>query len=356
MNTIEQLEVSGSHREVGRYIGIHFAGVIHRLFDKYDLLQKQILPFLKSSTGQCFFQSYLELHRKQFPQYIAELEGMADGSGRPFEEIFAVNLRGEFAGMIAATHPAESAAYTDVQGCTDCLVLTPDVALIGHNEDGSPAGSGNMYVVRVAVDDCPTFTALCYPGFLPGNASGFNECGILHSINHVAPRPVKVGVARHFIARSLFEAHSLEEAVRRVTISGRAAGFNYSIGSLSERRIVSVEVSPERHHVHEVQGYYSHTNHYFNLNNQKQEISPSSRKRLKRCQTLCRATFPTNSGDVLDLLSDQTDRDYPIYRNATFPDTDATLCSALYDLDRCELRIYWGNPVREPEKCMQIAM
>ena len=120
-----------------------------------------------------------------------------------------------------------------------------------------------MYVVRVAVDDCPTFTALSYPGFLPGNAFGFNEFGILHSINHVAPRPVKAGVARHFIARSLLEARSLEDAVRRVAIHDRAAGFNYNIGSCAERRIISAEVSPERHHVHEVQGYYTHTNHYF---------------------------------------------------------------------------------------------
>ena len=356
MNTIEQLNVSGSHREVGRYIGLHFAAAIHHLFDNYDFLQKQLLPFLKSSTGQCFFQSYLELHRKQFPQYISELEGMADGSGRLFEEIFAVNLRGEFAGLIAAAHPTENAADADVQGCTDCLVLTPDSALIGHNEDGSPAGYGNMYVVRVAVDDCPTFTALCYPGFLAGNASGFNEFGILHSINHVAPRPVKVGVGRHFIARSLLEARSLAEALRRVTLPDRAAGFNYNIGSLAERRIVSVEVSPERHHVHEVQGYYLHTNHYFNLNNQKQEISPSSRKRLERCQALCRATFPANSSQVLALLSDHTDRDYPIYRDATLPDEDATLGSVLYDLGRRELRIFWSNPVREPEKSLQITL
>ena len=356
MNTIEQLEVSGSHREVGRSIGLHFGGAIHRLFDSYDFLQEQLLPFLNSSTGQSLFQSYLELHRTHFPQYIAELEGMADGSGRPFEEIFAVNLRGEFAGLIAPDPQIDGRSGAGVQGCTDCLLLTPDAALIGHNEDGPPAGSGNMFVARVAVDGCPTFTALCYPGFLPGNASGFNEFGILHSINHVAPRPVKAGVARHFIARSLLEARSLAEALRRVTIPDRAAGFNYNIGSLAERRIVSVEVSPDRHHVHEVQGYYSHTNHYFNLNNQKQEISPSSRKRLERCQTLCRATFPTNSGDVLALLSDQTDRDYPIFRDATLPDEDATLGSALYDMDRRELRIYWDHPVKEPDKCMQYAM
>jgi hypothetical protein len=213
-----------------------------------------------------------------------------------------------------------------------------------------------MFVVRVAVDDLPTFHALCYPGFLPGNAFGFNESGILHSINQVAPRQVKVGVARHFIARSLFEARSLEEAVRRVTIPGRAAGFNYNIGSLSERRIVSVEVSPERHHVHDVQSYYTHTNHYFELNDQKQNITLSSRKRLERSMNLCRVKFPTNSGHVLALLSDQTDRDYPIYRDARPPDSDATLCSALFDLDNRQLRIYRDNPLKEPEKCIQIAM
>lgn len=356
MNTIEQLMVNGSHREVGRNIGHHFAGAIHCFFDNYIFLQKQLLPFLNSSAGQRLFQSYLKLHQTHFPQYIAELEGMADGSGRPFEDIFAVNLRGEFAGLIASKQQTKNSTDASVQGCTDCLVLIPGAALIGHNEDGSPAGYGNMFVVHANIDDRPTFSALCYPGFLPGNALGFNEYGILHSINNVAPRPVKVGLARHFIARSLLEASSLEDALGRVAIPDRAAGFNYNIGSHTERRIISVEVSPERHHVHEVQGYYTHTNHYFELNDQKQHITLSSRKRLERSMTLCRATSPANSGHVLALLGDQTDRDYPIYRDARPPDRDATLCSALFDLDNPQLRIYWDNPHREPEKFIQIAM
>ena len=356
MNTIEQLEVSGSHWEVGRNIGQHFAGAIHRLFDNYGFLQELLLPFLKKPTGQGLFQSYLKLHRKCFPQYISELEGMAEGAERPFEEIFAVNLRGEFAGLIVPEQQTKRAANSGGQGCTDCLVLIPEAALIGHNEDGPPAGSGNMFVVRVTVDGYPTFNALCYPGFLAGNAFGFNEFGILHSINNVAPRPVKAGVARHFIARSLLEARSLEEAVWRVSIPGRAAGFNYNIGSLAERRIVSVEVAPGRHHVREVQGFYTHTNHYFELNDQEQEITLSSRKRLERCLTVCRAKPPTHAGHVVALLGDQTDRQFPIYRDATLPDEDATLCSALYDLDRRVLRIYWDHPVKEPEKSMKLAL
>ena len=354
MNTIEQFEVGGSHLEVGRGIGLRFTDAIHRLFDNYVFLQEQLLPFLKKPAGQSFYKSCLHLHQTHFPQYIAELEGMADGSERPFEEIFAVNLRGEFAGLIALAHPTGGAADADVQGCTDCLVLTPDAALIGHNEDGSPAGYGNMYVVRVTVDNCPTFSALCYPGFLPGNAFGFNESGIIHSVNHVAPLPIRVGLSRHFLARALLDARTLEDAVRVITMSDRASGFNYNIGSLSKRQLVSVEVSPEQHHIHNIHEFYSHTNHYLQLNDQKQAITQSSRKRLERCRTLCSSTPPKDVGHVLALLSNQTDREFPIYRDATFPDSDATLCSALFDLDHRELKIYWGNPVKEPEKFMKL--
>jgi hypothetical protein len=96
--------------------------------------------------------------------------------------------------------------------------------------------------------------------------------------------------------------------------------------------------------------------HYFELNDQEQEITQSSRRRLERALTICRSTSPANSGHVLALLGDQTDRDYPIYRDAKPPDDNATLCSGLYDLDRRELRIYWDHPIKEPEKYVQFAL
>ncbi len=353
MNTIEQFEAGGSHREVGLAIGSHFADAIHRFFDSYERLQRQLLPFYRTSTGKNYYQSFLALHRSRFPAYLSELEGIAAGAKRPFEEVFLVNLRGEFSGLMP---PDSRTADTPVQGCTDCLVLTAESALIGHNEDGSSASRGRLYVVTVNLDDGPAFSALSYPGFLPGNAFGFNQAGILHTVNHVAPRPIKIGVSRHFLARTLLDARSLDEAIGNVTGSDRASGFNYNIGSLTERRLVSVEVAPQHHHVREVQGYYTHTNHYFELNEQKQEISQSSQKRLARSLALGRETPPGKAGQVLALLSDQSDRDYPIYRDAALPDADATLCSALYDLDRRELRIYYDHPVKEPDKFVKLSL
>jgi hypothetical protein len=356
MKAIEEFEAGGSHYDVGLAIGSHFADAIHQFFDHYTLLQQHLLPFYNTSTGKNYYQSYLTLHRSRFPGYLSELDGIATGAGRPFEEIFLANLRGEFSGLVPPGHPTDDTSPAAGRGCTDCLVFSADAALIGHNEDGSPASMGRMFVVKVSVEDQPAFSALCYPGFLPGNAFGFNAAGVMHSVNHVAPRPVEIGLSRHFLARSLLDARSLEEAVRNVTVAGRASGFNYNIGSLTERRVVSVEVAPQLHHVREVQGYYVHTNHYVELNEQKQEISTSSRIRLDRARALCREQPPANAGHVLALLGNQTDRDYPVYRDGRLPDTDATLCSALFDLDKRDLRIYWDDPVLKPENFVELSL
>ncbi|HIC88644.1 MAG TPA: hypothetical protein EYP04_04495 [Anaerolineae bacterium] len=334
-------------REVGLAIGARFAEQIHQLLDHYDFFQQEMLPYHRTPEGQRTYQALLDLHRACYPDYIVELEGIAEGAGRPFEELFLVNVRGEYAGYI---HDSR------LRGCFDLVAVTEDVALVGHNEDGTPAALNNMYVVHAQIEGMPAFTALSYPGFLCGNAFGFNSEGILFSIDNVRPRNVHVGVGRHFMARSLFETHSLEDAIAQVTVPGRAAGFSYTIGSLSERRVVNVEVAPDKHHVREIRGYYAHTNHYLNLTDVEQVIGASSRARLERANELLRAGWRPSQRAVLAILGDQADKQYPIYRTATPPDKGMTLCTALFDLDRRSLRIYTGHPVLAAEQFLEFAL
>ena len=61
--------------EVGRNIGHHFTGAIHRFFDNYIFLQEQLLPFLNSSTGQSIFQSYLKMNSAFYTLLIMLLRG-----------------------------------------------------------------------------------------------------------------------------------------------------------------------------------------------------------------------------------------------------------------------------------------
>jgi predicted choloylglycine hydrolase len=348
---IEQFEASGSHHEVGLAIGRRFAEQIHCSLDAYHFLQERMLPYHHTPEGQARYRRLLELHQLRYPDYLAELEGIAQGSRRPFEDLFLTNLRGEYGTFLRGA---------EVQGCSDCALLTDDVALIGHNEDGSPAFQGNLYTVHAKVEGKLAFTALSYPGFLCGNAFGFNAAGICFSVDHVQPRNGQVGVARHFIARSLLEARSLDDAIERATVPGRASGFSYTIGSVPERRIVIVEVAPEHHHIRGIRGAYFHTNHYRELA-VDQTISPSSRARVERAGVMMGehrlpGLLDQGTAWVLAILGDQTDEQYTIYRAGTTPDQSATLCTALFDLDARQLRIYTGHPTQAPSEFIALAM
>ncbi len=347
VSPIEQFEATGSHFEVGFAIGKRFAEQIHRLFDNYRFLRQQVLPYHRTPEGQARYQELLDLNRARYPDYFAELEGLAQGAGRPFEELFLTNMRGEYREHLHQLH---------ARGCSDCAVVTDDVALIGHNEDGVPEFRGNLYVVQAKVEGKPAFTALSYPGFLCGNAFGFNAEGVCFSVDDVRPRDARVGVGRHFIARSLLEAHSLDDAIERVTVPGRALGFSYTIGSVRERRVVHVEVSPGTYRVHEIRACYFHANHYQELADVDQVIEPSSRARVERAHVLLQESPPLDDAGALAVLGDQANERYPIYRTATPPDELATLCTALFDLEGCRLRIYTDHPVLAPKEFIEFAM
>jgi hypothetical protein len=275
---------------------------------------------------------------------VSELEGLAQGARRPFEELLLVNLRGEY-----REHLRDLG-----RGCFDCALVTDDTALIGHNEDGSPAFRGSLYLVQAEVEGKTGFTALSYPGFLCGNAFGFNREGICISVDNVRPRGARLGVGRHFIARSLLEAASLDDAIKRMTVAGRASGFGHTIGSIHERRVVYVEVAPEVHHVREIQGCYVHATHYLELTDVDQIIDPSSRARVERANAILESNPPLDAAGVLSLLGDETNEEYPIYRTATPPDKNATLHTVLFDLDARRLRIYTGHPLQDPAEFIEL--
>jgi hypothetical protein len=261
---------------------------------------------------------------------------MAQGAGIPFRQVFLMNMRGEYRVF---------SQISDPEGCSDCSLLTEEVAVFGHNEDGSPELLKGSYLVHASIPGKPAFVAFSYPGFLCGNAFGFNGEGICFSVDDVLPNGVRTGYGRHFLARSLFEARSIQDAIERVTISGRASGFSYTIGSVSERRIVQVEVSPRRHYVREIEGFNFHANHYLDLD-VDQAAHPSSRARVDRSEILRQAVSRWESSDILRILGDEEDPNYPIYRQAKSPDRSVTHCSALFDLDGRILRIFLGNPAR----------
>ncbi|MCP4357015.1 MAG: hypothetical protein GY796_03230 [Chloroflexi bacterium] len=345
---MEQIKLFGSHDEIGLAIGERFACQIHSFLDAYPFMQK-LLAYHQTAGGKKRYRQYLNINRQRYPDYVIELEGIARGAGRPFHHLFLVNMRGEYRDYLREHH---------LYGCSDLAVLTANNALIGHNEDGDIALADTAYLVQAQVPGQPAFTAFSYPGFLCGNAFGFNSAGICFSVDNVRPRHIEIGIGRHFIARSLLAATSLEDAVARATAPGRAGGFSYTIGSANERRIVVVETAPgNRHHVREVEGIYYHANHYLDveMDEAEQHIGKSSRERVKRASELMQSKDDLDKGDVLAILNDCENEAFPICRTAVGEDSLATVCTAVFDFDRHQCHINPG-PVGKKARPVTLAI
>jgi hypothetical protein len=330
---LTSLTCAGSPSEIGRVIGKAFKAEIVGTLDGHEGLNTRFMPYSRTPAGKTRYRDLVALHRNRFAAFFSELEGMAEGAEVPFEKLFVINLRGEY---------QRYAIEDDEPGCSTCSLLLPSAAAFGHNEDGLALYRGQTYLVRVHPQDKPAFTAFCYPGFLPGNAFGFNAAGICFAANNVQPSRVRNGIGRHFIARSLLECRSLAEAVAAVQPPDRAYGFNYTIGSLTERRIVNVEVAPDEVAVTEIRGAYFHANHLVELSTVNQEIGESSRRRYERGRWFIHTDRVRGTKDILRVLRDG-DGDLPILRDGNPPDPFVTLVTALFDLDDRKLVIYDGK-------------
>lgn len=338
---VEQFHVSGSHFEVGLAIGRQFSVQIRQLFSTYVFFRRELLPYHQTEAGQARYRQFLEINQARYPEYVAELRGMAQGASLPFDQLFLLNLRGEYRDYFYRQHTG---------GCSDCCILTEHAALIGHNEDGDPEFKDNLYLVHAQVDDKPAFTALTYPGFLCGNALGFNDHGICFTVNNVCPLNNRPGVGRHFVARSLLEATSLDDAIQRTTVPDQASGFNYNIGACAARQIVNVETAPGASATRQIRGGFFHANHYQALPQVEQFVEPSSQTRLATWNTNWRDDPPAGAANILAILGNHSHKDLPIYRTGAAPDTLATFFTALFDLDHRSLRIYTAHPTRFPDQ------
>ena len=318
---LKHITFEGSHKELGLEIGKRFSKEINESLSNYDALIEKFLPKYNTKKGKNLYKQHLKFNNDRFPGFIDELKGMSEGSGRSFQEIFMCNIRSEFS-------------------CSNSILLDENYALIGHNEDGSIVFK-NSFLVTAKIDGGARWTAYTYPGFLCGNAFAFNEYGLAFAVNNVSPKTKRIGAGRHFIARSLLESKSIDEAVKKCLIDGRASGFACAIGSTKERRIVVVELGPDSHHLREVDGPYFHANHYLDMN-LKQRISKSSEKRV----LAAKKHNVRDKRSLLESLSDTSDVEYPIYQTGKI----STLCTALFDLDKKELAIYHSNPKNKPTK------
>ena len=137
VNKLDTLEVSGTPEDIGFAIGQTDA----------DSIQHQILSLAefrgteRTWQSSSYLQELLTAARYVFPEYVLELEGMANGAQFEFELLLIWNYRGDL--PLSDVAIPESAKHSP-EGCTTLLypAAKSSVAVSAHNEDGQPELNG----------------------------------------------------------------------------------------------------------------------------------------------------------------------------------------------------------------------
>ncbi|KAJ0183947.1 hypothetical protein K1T71_000370 [Dendrolimus kikuchii] len=351
--------VRGSHYEVGYDVGRSMGSLIQDLLSKFDVL-KDLEKEYKTEAGQKAYDKTLANMKKRFPYYLKEMQGVADGASVPFYQLFLLQMD-DIMGNINDNHVPRN----DTGGCSSIAINNHVHTILGHTEDAFADTLNHFYIMSAHIIPTPEdrehgateerFASLCYAGHLPGYTMGYNENGLVFSINTLSPLNLKPGkTPRTFITRKLLSAQNYNEAEKIILDEGLGIGNGFSVNMIwsdnwGRRQLFNVEVSPnltaDRSTV-TVQKYdkdplvhcniYQHTN----VTEVTGMIVDSSKARLKAIHA---HPPPKNRRDIASIISDTTGEEYPVFsqeENAVIK----TIAAGIFDLDKRTWSIYIEKP------------
>ena len=339
------IEVSGTHREMGRQIGeARREQVQHSVVNARTLIDLSYNSLELTWDGALIqARKYLPFAEERYPQYVEEWRGIAEGANVLFDEIVTLNV------MEAVTTDA-----LHLTRCTSFSVNEERTAdghvLAAHNEDWIPEDENDVYVVLAKPKKEPPFLSMTYGGLLPN--VGFNAYGIAQLIDFVYPSDSRIGIPRLVVARAVLASKRLSGAIGRTLVPHRAAGYNHLLTHESGE-LYSVEVSARQFDIlHGTDGYMVHTNHYLSQSMKDIEDEPeeliSSRVRYFRANRLLRQNSKHTIKTMQGIQRDHVNLPNSICNHNIAGidplDREKTINALVIDLTAREMHIAWGNP------------
>jgi isopenicillin-N N-acyltransferase like protein len=193
------------------------------------------------------------------PQIVPELRGIAEGAGRRFEEIVALNSRGE----LTRGNPFEP--QDDDEGCTSFAVL-PQANALGHtwagqNWDLWDGVAETLVVLRIAQPGKPTI--ICHVEAGQVGRHGANSAGIALNANGLgAGFGGGPGVPGALVRRKVLESWDFHDALKAVFDARQSLSSNLLL-THRDGFAIDVETTPGRHGwMYPTDGLLVHGNHF----------------------------------------------------------------------------------------------
>jgi isopenicillin-N N-acyltransferase like protein len=237
---IPVIELSGSPRERGRMHGESLRDLVYEAVEswKYYLRQTASLPVEKIIESLVEKAGFLKAVRKWTPGLLEEVEGIAEGSNMPFNEIFALQLMDE--GGWYARHLERP----DGEHCTTlgCGRRDEKPAILAQNLDWVNIFTRLDVIFRIKNKESGIeVLAPSVPGVIA--TCGLNNRGIGICTNSLWNflNSSAEGLPVNFIVRRVLELTSLDEAAAFLKGIPHASGENYAISD--QERVLDFECS-----------------------------------------------------------------------------------------------------------------
>jgi len=298
---------------------------------------------------------------EQNPKFVKAMEGVAEGSGLPFEEVAMVNVRHTIIygarGDQLSGDGAEDAQFAD--GCTS-FGVQPERTADGHTYIGQNwdwMNSIELFLMEVQQETGPDFLALTEAGMVTGKF-GFNENGIGFVVNGLStPDDGKTPTRKpsHVRGREILDAERFDRALAPIVSSERPTSRNYMIGH-ENGELVDIETTPDSFDfLYPSDHFITHANHFekrIGIDSQIEKESPHSIVRAMRARRLF-----GGAGDEIDVefiksvLRDDFSKPKSIARHPNLDEdehSNQTNASVIMDLDD-KLMHATGGPPDETE-------
>ncbi len=252
MREFIQVRTGGSGREIGVDIGRASAGILRELVAAnaafYERETRHGLGFIKRYV----FRNFLPYVRRRYPSYLAEIRGIAEGSGLDFADIAVFSAEEELLDT-----------WGGWDKCSTAAVRLRGRLLLLHSEDYIGRYHDRMVLVRAEPNGRPAFLSLSYPGTLAGSACGINAAGLAVSNNSLRFPPRRRGIPKNFFLRDTLAGRSVADVARTLAASPRAVAGNVTVVSSREDRATFIEATYKQTASADIGQNYAlvHTNH-----------------------------------------------------------------------------------------------
>ncbi|MBV8137281.1 MAG: peptidase C45, partial [Deltaproteobacteria bacterium] len=224
------LRLSGPPRAQGRQHGEALRKSISEVRQRWreSLTQRfGVHPdsFIESFLAQTRFVAAM---RKWTPALLEEIEGIAEGSGRPLAETLAFQFMDE-EWWFGARHCAKASAEANHCSIVASRGREGQAPILAQNMDLRAYLDGGQAVISTAINDGPRATVMTICGMV--GLCGANQAGVGVAVNTLWQLPSAAdGLPVACVMRGILEQPNLAAAVQWICQPRHASGQHYLIG------------------------------------------------------------------------------------------------------------------------------